>query len=90
MGHLTLHDTLMTLFSALTGTFGQPELWDIYNPMTYQHPMVPYDVLVDPMSMPSHPIIAEKQSTHEVLHQDARKDGDEKVRCHGRWGTRFM
>nr|KAG5692186.1 hypothetical protein BaRGS_008732 [Batillaria attramentaria] len=59
-------------------TFGQPELWDVYNPSTYQHPMVPYDVLVDPMSMPVHPVIAQKESTHEVIHQDARRDGDDK------------
>ncbi|XP_076467714.1 cilia- and flagella-associated protein 337-like [Babylonia areolata] len=59
------------------GTFGQPELWDVYNPVTFQHPMVPYDVLVDPMSMPSHPVIAQKQSTHQVLHQEARTQGGE-------------
>ena len=79
----------MILFSWLAGTFGQPELWDIYNPATYQHPMVPYDVLVDPMSMPSHPVIAEKHSTHEVLHQDARKDGDDKVKCCRRQSAKF-
>lgn len=57
------------------GTFGQSERWDIYNRATYQHPMVPYDVLVDPMSMPSHPVIAEKKTTHEVLLQE--RAGDE-------------
>jgi hypothetical protein len=65
------------MFPCVSGTFGQPEMWDIYNPTTYQHPMVPYDVLVDPMSMPTHPVIAEKRTTHEVLLQE--RDGDEKV-----------
>ncbi|XP_070198273.1 cilia- and flagella-associated protein 337-like isoform X3 [Littorina saxatilis] len=70
---------MWTIEGHYIGTLGQPELWDIYNPATYQHPMVPYDVLVDPMSMPSHPVIAQKQSTIDVLHQEARTDPNDKL-----------
>lgn len=52
-----------------TGTFGQPDSWDIYKPSTYRHPMVPYDVLIDPMSLPTHPVIEEKQNTQQIIHE---------------------
>ncbi|KAI7801017.1 putative WD repeat-containing protein on Y chromosome-like [Triplophysa rosa] len=39
------------------GTFGQAESWSIHNPSSWKHPDVPYEVLVDPLSMPSHPIL---------------------------------
>ncbi|XP_072171177.1 cilia- and flagella-associated protein 337-like [Diadema setosum] len=42
------------------GTFGQDDPWDVFNPATFKHPMVPYDVLVDPQSMPNHPIFDDK------------------------------
>ncbi|XP_055893432.1 WD repeat-containing protein on Y chromosome-like isoform X2 [Biomphalaria glabrata] len=51
------------------GTLGQSEQWDLYNPSTFQHPMVPYEVLIDPLSLPSHPVLLEKQSTHDIIHQ---------------------
>ncbi|XP_062577533.1 uncharacterized protein LOC134239370 [Saccostrea cucullata] len=51
------------------GTFGQPDPWDIYKPSTYRHPMVPYDVLIDPMSLPSHPVIEEKKNTQQIIHE---------------------
>jgi len=50
------------------GTFGQPDLWDIYDSDTFQHPMVPYDVLVDPLSLPSHPVIQERENVLDVLY----------------------
>ena len=46
----------------MIGTLGQQQAWDIYNPATFAHPMVPYDVLVDPVSMPTHPILDIKMS----------------------------
>ncbi|KAK3099235.1 hypothetical protein FSP39_001323 [Pinctada imbricata] len=60
------------------GTFGQPDPWDIYKPSTYRHPMVPYDVLIDPMSLPSHPVLGEKQNTMQVLQSHYRKEGDDR------------
>jgi len=50
------------------GTFGQPDAWDIYDVNTFQHPMVPYDVLVDPLSLPSHPVIQERENVLDVLY----------------------
>ena len=65
----------------ISGTFGQPQPWDVYNPSTFQHPMVPYDVLVDPLSLPSHPMIQEKQNMQQVLFggsaENISKDGKE-------------
>lgn len=31
--------------------------------------MVPYDVLIDPMSLPTHPVIEEKQNTQQIIHE---------------------
>ncbi|KAL5011758.1 hypothetical protein ScPMuIL_010309 [Solemya velum] len=56
------------------GTFGQTESWDIYNPNSYQHPMVPYDVLIHPQSLPSHPVLGQKQNTHQVVHENEESD----------------
>ena len=61
------------------GTFGQPDPWDIYNSATFHHPMVPYDVLIDPMSLPSHPVVAEKQNMHQIIHEDMAKTETEGV-----------
>ncbi len=65
------------------GTFGQPEPWDVYNPSTFQHPMVPYDVLIDPMSLPKHPILQDKQNTQQLVHEDSPRcdDMEDKVRA---------
>jgi WD40 repeat protein len=69
---------LWTCEGEYVGTFGQDEAWDIYDPDTFQHPMVPYDVLVDPMSLPNHPVLGVKQTTHEILHEDSVKAGEPK------------
>ena len=56
--------------------FSQPDPWDIFDPKTYQHPMVPYDVLVDPLSLPSHKIIEKKTTMEQIIHggeDDVRK-----------------
>ena len=41
--------------------------------------MVPYDVLIDPMSLPSHPVVAEKQNMHQIIHEDMAKTETEGV-----------
>ena len=51
-------------------------MWDITVPSTYQHPMAPYDVLVDPLSMPSHPILlTQKQEEDEDSKASESTDG---------------
>lgn len=52
---------LWTLEGHFVGTFGQPLKWDIYDTTSYQHPMAPYDVLVDPASIPKHPVLDDVQ-----------------------------
>jgi len=59
------YDGAMTYFCFL-GTFGQRKPWDVYDSTTWQHPMVPPEVLVDPQSLPEHPIMDEKLSTLDV------------------------
>ena len=39
------------------GRLVKPNVWDITTPTSYQHPMAPYDVLVDPLSVPKHPTL---------------------------------
>jgi len=56
------------MIHCLVGTFGQPDTWDIYDSDTFQHPMVPYDVLVDPQSLPSHPVIQAREHVLDVLY----------------------
>lgn len=34
------------------GTFGQDEIWNLYDVKTYKHPSVPYDVLIDSSNLP--------------------------------------
>lgn len=51
----------------LLGTYGQKDTWDIHDKSTWKHPMVPPEVLLDPKSMPVHPVIAQKMSISEVL-----------------------
>jgi len=61
-----------TIEGHFIGTFGQPKMWDIYDVTSYQHPMAPYDVLMDPSSLPSHPSL----HTNESAAADATKDCD--------------
>ena len=39
--------------------------------------MVPYDVLIDPLSLPEHPVIEGKQNLLEVVHADSAQNSDE-------------
>ncbi|PIK33316.1 putative WD repeat-containing protein on Y chromosome [Apostichopus japonicus] len=57
------------------GTLGQQTPWDIYNSATFLHPMVPYDVLIDPLSLPNHPVLDGRISVHDVIHAESLQDG---------------
>ena len=61
------------------GTFGQLKPWDVNNVNSFEHPMVPYDVLVDPKSLPQLPgeVDGAKQTMQQVLGDE--QDGDEEV-----------
>lgn len=64
-----MHETPTYIF---IGTFGQPNVWDITAPSTYQHPMAPYDVLVDPLSVPNHPTL--DVTNEDVVEVESNED----------------
>lgn len=43
-----------------TGTFGQSESWSVHIPSSWMHPAVPYEVLIDPLSLPVHEVLSAK------------------------------
>ncbi|XP_054462388.1 WD repeat-containing protein 64 [Anoplopoma fimbria] len=52
-------DYTVRLWSAhgeFIGTFGQSESWGVHISSSWKHPAVPYEVLIDPLSMPDHEI----------------------------------
>uniref|UniRef100_A0A3B5L426 WD40 repeat domain 95 n=1 Tax=Xiphophorus couchianus TaxID=32473 RepID=A0A3B5L426_9TELE len=48
-------------------TFGQPEMWSVQIPSSWIHPGVPYEVLIDPLSMPHHDILKRKSHLSEAI-----------------------
>ncbi|XP_021078356.1 WD repeat-containing protein 49-like [Mus pahari] len=42
---------------AYIGTFGQNRPWDVFTPDSWGHPRVPFEILTDPRSMPTHPVL---------------------------------
>uniref|UniRef100_A0A8C2XG31 WD40 repeat domain 95 n=1 Tax=Cyclopterus lumpus TaxID=8103 RepID=A0A8C2XG31_CYCLU len=53
-------DYTVRLWSAhgeFIGTFGQSESWGVNISSSWKHPAVPYEVLIDPLSMPDHEIL---------------------------------
>lgn len=72
---LERHNLLTLMFKSLSGTFGQQEPWNIYDKSTFAHPMVPYDVLIDPQSLPNHPVLDVKTSAAQVIHAESLENG---------------
>ncbi|XP_048120316.1 WD repeat-containing protein on Y chromosome isoform X3 [Alosa alosa] len=65
---------LWTVCGEFIGTFGQPEAWSLHIPSSWKHPAVPYDILIDPLSMPSHSSLDTETSTKDIIHkQDQNK-----------------
>ena len=60
---------LWTLEGHFVGTFGQPLKWNIYDSSSFQHPMAPYDVLMDPGSIPNHPVLMKDDEDVEAVHE---------------------
>ncbi|KAM6960527.1 cilia- and flagella-associated protein 337 [Aplochiton taeniatus] len=48
---------LWSAYGEFIGTFGQSMNWSIHTPASWNHPAVPYEILIDPLSMPVHPIL---------------------------------
>ncbi|XP_062983056.1 WD repeat-containing protein 49-like isoform X2 [Elgaria multicarinata webbii] len=61
---------LWSLDGKYIGTFGQTEPWEIFTPSSWKHPMVPYEILIDPQSMPIHPVLKDKSSDSQITDPD--------------------
>ncbi|KAJ7320238.1 hypothetical protein JRQ81_019749 [Phrynocephalus forsythii] len=61
---------LWSLQGEYIGTFGQPEPWEIFTPSSWKHPRVPYEVLIDPQSMPFHHLLEDQSPGMQIMDQD--------------------
>ncbi|XP_028397733.1 WD repeat-containing protein 64-like [Dendronephthya gigantea] len=74
---------MWTLNGHFIGTFGQPKMWDIHQEISYQHPMVPYDVLVDPKSIPKLPIFESDEESIDIIEDNEDLDGEHEMETVG-------
>ncbi|XP_042342922.1 WD repeat-containing protein on Y chromosome [Plectropomus leopardus] len=66
-------DYTVRLWSAhgeFIGTFGQSESWSVHISSSWRHPAVPYEVLIDPLSMPDHEILNFKTGLSDAIDSD--------------------
>ncbi|XP_044058809.1 WD repeat-containing protein on Y chromosome [Siniperca chuatsi] len=66
-------DYTVRLWSAhgeFIGTFGQSESWSIHISSSWKHPAVPYEILIDPLSMPDHEILNVKTCLSDAINPD--------------------
>ncbi|XP_053561542.1 WD repeat-containing protein 64-like [Bombina bombina] len=67
---------LWSLNGEFIGTFGQRDLWEISTPASWKHPMVPHEILVDPESMPSHPVLEGEMHMSDTVSSVEKQDKD--------------
>ncbi|XP_051719029.1 WD repeat-containing protein 64 [Ctenopharyngodon idella] len=65
---------LWSIHGEFIGTFGQYEKWSIYTPSSWKHPAVPSEILIDPLSMPSQPILDRETNLSDVLNSEETKN----------------
>ncbi|KAM9359600.1 LOW QUALITY PROTEIN: cilia- and flagella-associated protein 337 [Symphorus nematophorus] len=87
-------DYTVRLWSAhgeFIGTFGQSESWSVHIPSSWKHPAVPYEVLIDPLSMPDHEILNLKTRLSDTINPDKTEAdrGELKSRCKPRLPPTF-
>ncbi|KAM9852863.1 cilia- and flagella-associated protein 337 [Aulostomus maculatus] len=78
-------DFTVRLWSAhgeFIGTFGQSESWSIHICSSWMHPSVPYEVLIDPLSMPDHGILTVK-TCFSSINNNKTEVGREKLKLSG-------
>ncbi|XP_041054935.1 WD repeat-containing protein on Y chromosome [Carcharodon carcharias] len=68
---------LWSMDGEFIGTFGQPQPWEIYAPASWKHPMVPYEILIDPLSMPIHPVLEEETSVIQLSNLEQSEESIE-------------
>eukprot|EP00079_Xenopus_tropicalis_P014991 XP_004912094.2 PREDICTED: WD repeat-containing protein 64-like [Xenopus tropicalis] len=64
---------LWGLSGEFIGTFGQMDLWEIFTPASWKHPMVPFEILIDPESMPTHPVLEEPADISEIISPEKKE-----------------
>lgn len=69
--------------SSSTGTFGQSESWSVHVSSSWKHPAVPYEVLIDPLSIPDHGIFKFKTDFSDAIDPGKTEahGGELKVSC---------
>ncbi|KAI1893585.1 hypothetical protein AGOR_G00125240 [Albula goreensis] len=65
---------LWTVHGEFIGTFGQSESWSIHTPTSWKHPTIPYEILIDPLSMPAHSILEEEVSVSDVINSEQAEE----------------
>ncbi|XP_032651865.1 cilia- and flagella-associated protein 337-like isoform X1 [Chelonoidis abingdonii] len=61
---------LWSLDGEYIGTFGQAEPWEIFTPASWKHPRVPYEILIDPQSMPIHPMLEREPPVLQLINTE--------------------
>ncbi|XP_029458508.1 WD repeat-containing protein 64-like isoform X2 [Rhinatrema bivittatum] len=69
---------LWSMIGEFIGTFGQREPWEIFTPASWKHPMVPFEILIDPESMPVHPVLEGDSSLLQIINADQKDTSEEK------------
>ncbi|XP_076833418.1 cilia- and flagella-associated protein 337 [Brachyhypopomus gauderio] len=67
---------LWTTSGEFIGTFGQEERWSLHIVSSWRHPAVPYEILTDPLSMPSYSILDRKEMSPDTLSSARSEDSN--------------
>ncbi|OCT96044.1 hypothetical protein XELAEV_18013726mg [Xenopus laevis] len=67
---------LWGLSGEFIGTFGQSDPWEIFTPASWKHPMVPFEILIDPESLPTHPVLEEPLDMSDIISRE-KKEAEE-------------
>ncbi|XP_075190056.1 cilia- and flagella-associated protein 337-like [Anomaloglossus baeobatrachus] len=68
---------LWSIDGEFIGTFGQADPWEVFTPASWKHPMVPYEILIDPKSMPVHPVLEEPATDPEEVMSKEKEESKE-------------
>ncbi|KAG1951866.1 EF-hand calcium-binding domain-containing protein [Pimephales promelas] len=68
---------LWSIHGEFIGTFGQSERWSINTPSSWKHPAVPSEILIDPLSMPSQPLLDRENDLSDVLDLETKNKKSE-------------
>ncbi|XP_043929175.1 WD repeat-containing protein 49-like [Protopterus annectens] len=69
---------LWSMDGEFIGTFGQPEPWALFTSASWKHPMIPYEILIDPLSMPVHPLLEHDESDMQISNPTQHEENNKK------------